>query len=193
MRPRQRYYYRLMSNSMTGFVDPLKMAKMGQSLHGVIKVAAMPRVIKLLASNEGEVAYSLEFSNDEDGRCFIVGSISGGLSMNCQRCLATFVHEIECSFTVSPVLNDEEARVLTKEYDPVIVVDAKLALDELIEDELILALPIVVMHDQNHPNCKELVTTKEQELTNPFQILQELKLKKNGQQAEDKNGSTTKS
>lgn len=196
MRASQRYYYRLMSNSMPGFVDPYKMAKKQQALQGTVAVASMLRVTKLLASDDGELAYSLLFDVDADDCCYISGKLEGKLLMNCQRCLQDFWHEIDCSFKVSPVPNDEAAKELASDYEPVIIEDAKLDPAELLEEELILVMPIVAMHHLNDKSCKEtakILEDKVQESTNPFRVLQELKLKKNGQQAGDKNGSTTES
>jgi len=193
MGPCQRYHYRLMSNSMPGFVDPHRMAKNKQSLQGTIPVASMTRAVKLLASDEGELTYSLLFDADEDGCCFISGELQGKFSMRCQRCMQTMVKELKCSFKVSPVLNDEQAKALASDYEPVIVADDKLEPASLIEDELILAVPIVVMHEVNESGCVDSYAAKAQEPANPFRILQELKLKNKGQQAGDKNGSTTES
>jgi len=196
MRASQRYYYRLMNNSMPRFVDPYKMAKKQQALQGTIAVASMLRVTKLLASDDGELAYSLLFDVDEDGCCYISGKLQGKLLMRCQRCLQNFWQEIDCAFKVSPVANDEEAKELASDYEPVIIEDAKLDPADLIEDELILVMPLVAMHQISEQGCREaakILDDKVQESTNPFRILQELKLKKNGQQAGDKNGSTTES
>lgn len=178
---------------MPGFVDPYRMAKNKQTMQGSIPVARMLRATKLLASDSGELTYSLLFDADNDGCCYIAGELHGALMMRCQRCLQTFLKEIKCSFKVSPVLNDAEAKELASDYEPVIVEDDKLEPASLIEDELILALPIVVMHEIDQQGCKKILADKTQELTSPFQVLQELKLNKKGQQAGDKNGSTTES
>mgnify|MGYP000573662146 CR=1 FL=1 len=181
---------------MSGFVDPYKLAKRQQSMQGSFPVASMQRATKLLASDQRELTYSLMFDIDEDNCCFIKGELRAVLTMRCQRCMQTFEQELNCNFKVSPVPNDEAAKGLSVVYEPVVVFDAKLDPAELIEDELILALPIVAMHDIEDVACKnatELLADKAQNLVNPFQVLQDLKLNKKGQKAGDKNGSTTES
>lgn len=184
-----------MSNSMPGLVDPYKLAKRQQRLQGSIPVALMLRALNLLASDRGEVAYSLMFAHDAQGCCFISGQLQAKVVMRCQRCLRDFEQQLDCDFKVSPVADDEAAKNLSLEYEPILVMDAKLELGELIEDELILAMPIVALHAVDDEACKhttETLSDKEQDLVNPFKILQELKLKNNDQEAENINGSTTK-
>jgi uncharacterized protein len=180
----QRYDYRLMNNSTSGFIDPYKMAKHKQALEGKIAVASMSRANKLLDSEQGEVEYKLLFDIDQDKICYIAGEFESDLKMRCQRCLQVFSQKITGSFKVSPLKADEDAKDLPDPYEPVLVVDGKIFPAELVEDELILALPIVPMHTE------DCVGKKLQDLeapANPFKILQTLKVdvKKKGQQAED--------
>lgn len=179
-----------MSNSTPGFIDPYRMAKNGQTLNGKVSVVDLSRANKLLTSESGEVEYKLEFSTDVDGFCIIAGELSTTLYMRCQRCLREFEAKVSSDFLVSPVKNDAEAKALLPSYEAVYVADAKLYIDELIEDELILAMPIVPMHDLGSADCSEItevaVEDKKQVLANPFQVLQNLNVSKKGRQAEDK-------
>lgn len=143
----------------------------------------MARMGKLLGGTDGEVEYTVNFATDADGRACINGALQSQITMCCQRCLQLFKMPVSSDFVVSPVLDDEQAKDLPAEYEPVSLhADKLLDVEELIEDELILVMPLMAMHDEQDPNCQQLAistgtTDVTQEKKNPFQILQELKLK----------------
>jgi uncharacterized protein len=168
---------------MPGFVDPYKMAKNRQALQGELAVASMPRANQMLESKDGVVNYSLLFDMDKESLCFVEGQIHTKVSVRCQRCLQIFLKEINGSFKVSPVKTDSAAKALSSEYEPLIVTEDKLYPAELVEDELILAIPLAPMHEEI---CVDSAEIKEQDLVNPFQVLQELKVNKKGHKAGDK-------
>jgi uncharacterized protein len=176
------------SDSTSGLVDPHKMAKRQQVLQGNIAVRVMQRANKLLANEHGQMLYTLDFANDVDGLCVIQGELSGELTLFCHRCMRPFIRNVSVNFTVSPVANDQAAKVLPEAYEPVIMCEGKIDTLELFEDELILALPIVAMHEVGDLNCTQTTAAAEQvaqEEENPFQILQTLKVNKKGHQAGD--------
>lgn len=176
-----------------GLVDPYKMAALHRTLIGECEVVSMGRVCKLLASTQGKLTYSVSFSFDEDNLCVIAGDLKGELMLYCQRCLQMFAYNIVCDFTVSPVVDDNAGKALPSSYEPVMLIGGKINLLDLLEDEVILALPQVPMHDLDtslgRQQCKATVSSddvaEEQELNNPFQVLQKLKLNKSGPIAED--------
>lgn len=174
-----------MSNSTSGLVDPYKIAKRHLTLEDKVAVANLLRANKLLASDEGEVTYGFDFSMDSEDLCVINGELHGLLTMCCQRCLKNFKHEVHCKFVVSPVNNDAEAKLLPSGYEPVIVQDGKIDILELLEDELILGLPIVAAHDVDELDCEQSIGIMEQEVNRPFQVLRTLQLNKKSQPTED--------
>ncbi len=167
---------------MPGLVEPYKMAKVEQALEGELALSSMPRVGKLLASDQGSLAYKIDFAIDGHGLCVISGELHGLMNVRCQRCLRTFNHQVGCTFMVSPVKDDLGAKELPDDYEPVVLVDGKVSLPELIEDEIILAMPIVAMHAVTDSACiqQEVETETQVEPKNPFQVLQALKLNNKG-------------
>lgn len=172
-----------MSNSKPEFIDPYKMAKAKHSLEGSLPLAAMPRANKMLESVDGHIDYRLMFDVDEDNVCFIEGEIHAVVALRCQRCLQVFSNEVNGNFMLSPVKDDFAAKALNASYEPVIVNDAKLYLAELVEDELILAIPLSPMH---YNQCVDFTDINGQGLDNPFRILQQMNVHNKGQKAEDK-------
>jgi uncharacterized protein len=83
--------------------------------------------------------------------------------------------------TLAVVWTDEQAAHLPKHLDPIIVEDQSSNLWELVEEELILALPPFSYHDTD--KCKETIAeffdpeieTVEEEKPNPFNVLAQLK------------------
>ncbi len=164
-----------------GLVDAYKLAKRQDVRQGTIDPSSMQRLNKLLASNVGQITYRLEF-RIEDELCVIVGEFDGWLTLRCQRCVKPFKYVVgKKTFSVSPVATDAEAKNLPKDYEPVLMYNGRVDVHELVEDELILALPIVAMHDRGSVNCKQDAETEyvQQEAEHPFSVLQTLKLNKN--------------
>lgn len=175
-----------MGNSVvTGLIDPYKMAKRHMSLQDKVAISSLCRASKILASDDGEVSYRVTFSIDSEDLCVIDGAIRGIVTMCCQRCLQLFKRELHCKFTVSPVQNDAAAKMLPSYYEPVVTQNGKLDPLELLEDELILDLPIVAIHDSNDLDCRQSMEVETQEVNRPFQVLRTLQLNKKSQPAED--------
>lgn len=174
-----------MNISTPGFVDPYKMAKGKQTLNGVLALSSMARASQAFESNDGEVAFTLSFSIDEDGQYLVSGTLEAKLAMRCQRCLQVFTQELKSSFCVSPAKDDKTAKALLDTYEPIVLVDNKLYPAELIEDELILATPLAPLHDYDCIDGDEVkekfVTDQARDLNNPFQVLQNLSIDKKSQ------------
>jgi uncharacterized protein len=70
--------------------------------------------------------------------------------LTCQRCLQPAAHELSVARTLRFVPTEEEAARLdeAEEEEDVLALPRALNLHELIEDELILALPLVPRHEQ---------------------------------------------
>jgi uncharacterized protein len=106
-----------------------------------------------------------------------------GASLHTQQGDAdAFEHEISGEFAYGIVSSEEKAKQLPGRYDPIFVVEENLNIQDLVEEELILNLPIVPMHCSE--DCKiqlpivvaadpEAVVEKE----NPFKVIELLKAK----------------
>lgn len=134
-------------------VDPLRAAEVGREMDGVIPLSSMERIVGAVAGiPEGEAVVSLRFTRDVQGLPVITGVVEAELPLECQRCLEVFTYPVKVSIALAMVRSDAEAQALPSHYEPVIVSEEPLFLQELIEDELLLSLPIVPMHDEN--DCK---------------------------------------
>lgn len=100
----------------------------------------LPRLSRLCEFQD-DIRVRLEFRPDGDGCVPIDGALTALLSMDCHRCLEAVAVELSTSFSVVTVRNEEDAARLGARKDVLEVATAEPTLGELIEDELILALP----------------------------------------------------
>lgn len=164
-------------------VDPRKFAQQGIAVKGQFALKALSRLCPLLAADEGDVRADLTFGVDEQHTRYVTGSIEVSVQMVCQRCLEPAPQDVKATLNLGMVWSDEQAAQLPKSWDPWIVGEGQIDLYEIIEDELMLSLPIVAYHEEM---CvpEALYTSGEQlkseavdneEKPNPFQVLEQLK------------------
>jgi uncharacterized protein len=162
--------------------DPRRLCEQGKVYAGSVALRDLPRLAPLLTSQEGEAAFTLEFDRDEERRPRIRGEVTASLSLLCQRCMQDMQLPVQVSFCLTPVSGPVEAESLPDEYDPLMLEDALLHPMDLVEDELILAIPPAPRHPEAEcavkladyrpePEAQEPEAAKE----NPFAVLAELK------------------
>lgn len=174
----------MFSERLPVHIDPIRMADTRRLLEGRIALAEMVRLGESLQDSAGEVTVSLEFGIDNEGIRFMRGRIQAEVSLECQRCLETLRFPIDSEFALAMVRSTVEAEALPSHYEPLLVEGEPLFLRDIIEDELLLALPIVPMHESDE--CS-VGTASEQaaggmrkdngtaEKANPFAVLANLK------------------
>ncbi|MCK5639451.1 MAG: DUF177 domain-containing protein [Gammaproteobacteria bacterium] len=153
------YYGRLMlAGQLPDRIDPLRFAEARRRLQGGMDIAKMERLQSYLASDTGQVQVELDFGIAEDGLRYIHGHLSTKLSLVCQRCLNAMEQLIEAEVRLGVISDQSLADTLPETYEPLVLGQHDIFLRDLIEDELILALPLV----PKHPNeqCKESLDSK---------------------------------
>ncbi len=136
----------LMSGALPPFLDLSLAARHDLSLSGSLAVKSMPRLASALASDQGTARVELQAAPDAGGRIVVAGSIHALLVMTCQRCLEDVELEVRAEPRLAWVRSDAEIETLAPEYEPLVSADGRVALKELVEDELLLALPLVPRH-----------------------------------------------
>ena len=159
-------------------VDPFRLADLSLGLRGTLPISKMTRLCPSLASSEGEVAVDLVFGVDEEDIRYVRGQMTTCLMLNCQRCLVPFRYEIIGNFMLGIVRTEEEADRLPKRYDPLCVPDLSLVISEVVEDELIVSLPIVPMHAVSECKAKQSIESHSIETDNPFGVIESLRSKR---------------
>lgn len=164
------------------YVDPYRLAEQNLHLDGLVKLVDMHRLKSscLSVGEDENVSVNLHFGIDEQKLPYIKGHLKANLGLQCQRCLERLTYEIISDFALGIVKSLDEEKALPDQYEPAMVHEGQLALRELIEDELILNLPIIPRHEPEvcHVQLPHAdAGWKESESENPFKVLQSLKHK----------------
>jgi uncharacterized protein len=130
-------------------IDGFEFASAGATQQGVWSLQDFPRLRDVLASDAGEVAYEISGARDERGRPALRLKVSGTLALRCQRCLEPMAFEVETDETLVLAstlaeIHDEPADAHAPDR---VIAGKEMAVRELIEDELILAVPYAPRHE----------------------------------------------
>ena len=133
--------------SLPSRVDPQVMADQEKELTGSISVKHMFRLQNLSNPLEPIAAVSLRFSRGLFGLPNITGRIQHCLGLRCERCL----EEVEISLDLPvELIIKPKSEYVTEDFENLdfYEYDGKsLELVGLVEDELLLALPLVPKHE----------------------------------------------
>jgi uncharacterized protein len=172
-----------MLNRAHEVIDPFRLATSGQILSGEFKLSGMHRLAPLLEDDQGTVHYEIEFGIDDMGIRNVHGHIQAKLKLLCQRCLQPMEFEVNTEVALGVVQSSLEAEQLPGHYEPLLVEGRGISLVEMIEDELLLAVPIVPMHAleqceaATHHETGDGASGDAEIKENPFAILADLKVK----------------
>ncbi len=129
-------------------VDPRKLVERGATLEGECALAEMPRVNEQLTSDDGEVHAKVSFFRDQQKLAVMHIELDTEVSMVCQRCLdAAANFPVGGAYDYAILPEGQSTDGLPKGYDALEVGEDPIDLLALVEDELLLALPIVPVHD----------------------------------------------
>jgi uncharacterized protein len=176
-----------MSSPKPVFLDLQQFADVGKRVSGSIQLTDLPRLAPML-EGEGSAEFELNFARDENRRVQINGWIKSELVLQCQRCLGAVVFTADKTIRLVMVEGLDEAEQLPATVDPLLIEEeTRIRLDDLLEDELLLAMPQVPRHKdgecapvaQHIPTVEpELADEDAEESSNSFAQLAELKRKK---------------
>ena len=146
-----------MSREFPDYVDPWKAADGRRVFQGTMPLNRMKRLQPLLAEdapevsgNEGDVtpgpdvaAFSARFDHDEQGVVTIDIEVDARLPLVCQRSLQPYLQQVNRHSLLAVIEDMAEQELLPENYEPVWVEHGRLALLDLVEDELLLGVPEV--------------------------------------------------
>lgn len=81
-----------------------------------------------------------------DGRTAIAGTLNGALVLTCQRCMGPFRQAVNEEFAVVVVDDPEQEGQEIGGHDAVVAEPTRVDLRWLVEEQVLLALPLVPMH-----------------------------------------------
>jgi len=131
-------------------IDGREFAASGARLSGVCPIRDFARLRPLLHSDVGELEYALEGVAETQDRPALRLTIRGALQLGCQRCLAPLEFPLRIDVTLALARSQAELDALPVEAEGPDWVVAGKAMDvlDLLEDELLLAVPYAPRHEQ---------------------------------------------
>lgn len=169
-----------MLDRLPEYIDPLHLADKQAVLRGQIPLRGLDRLADMLYNDEGSIAVELFFGRE--GRLAkIEGQIKVSLPLKCQNCLEAVEWPVDSVVKLGIVSSIDQADRLPEDYEPLLVEGTNIPLKDIIEDELLLAIPAFPKHQ--HPcfdskqnnNTDSSLNGKPSFPENPFSILANLK------------------
>lgn len=158
--------------------DPRRLAEGRITLEGDLKVDCFERLAAQHASAGDVVDLRIDFLRDEAGRIILRGGFSTVLTLQCQRCLESFNKPYTAEFHVAAVPTEASAKKLPDDLDAIVTNGEPVELKHFIEEDILLNLPLIPMHEGD--SCGTLVQVEPEEFKvnpekkNPFQVLEKL-------------------
>ena len=161
-------------------LDVRKAAAREVTVEGTVSLPKLERLKGALASEEGTIQAVCAFGRDEENRSIVTVTVEAELEVACQRCLEKMPLSVTASNRLAIVGSDDLAKQLPGHLDPWVVEGEQGDLWSLVEDEVILEIPVVSYHDSEA--CKQLLdayrqppVAPEPDGDNPFKVLEQLK------------------
>ena len=146
-------------------------------LEGRLPLASMQRLRDSLLQPEGDAQYVLQFDRDSLQVPYAELQIETELPLQCQRSLQRFLQPVRLVQRLGLIREEADEAGLPEGYEPLLMPpDGMLNLADLVEDELILAVPVIAvkpgtqpMQREWHPDDSDVASQ------NPFAVLAALK------------------
>ena len=130
--------------------NPILLASRGERLRGAHPAGELRRFRRAVDHAAGPVQVDLRFGRDESGLTRIGGHLKVPIRLTCQRCLEPLEMLLAVTVDVLVVRSEGEAERHGQGGEAVQLKGDSLPLLELMEDELMLALPMHASHPVGH-------------------------------------------
>jgi uncharacterized protein len=148
--PLDTYYTRPMSPPWSKPLDVDRLTEAEADVDFVVPLAELPRLRAQLAHVAGEVHGRVHFRRAASIPVAEL-TMQGTAHLVCQRCLGTLDVGVEASAEVGLVATEADANRVPEELEPVLAPEGRISVGELVEEELLLTLPIVPLHAEDAP------------------------------------------
>jgi uncharacterized protein len=140
-----------MSPGPTDQVNAKELAARAAVVERRLEQAQLERVTEAGGLPGTRIDAQLRFGTFE-GRTTVDVHVTGVTMATCQRCLEPCANVVDESATVAVVRDEEE--VVADGYEPFVGMPEQLSLTALIEEQVLLAMPLVPMHEPGDPQCR---------------------------------------
>lgn len=162
------------------FIDSLDFARNGRRISGEVQIAKLPRLLDILENPQGILSYTVQGGVDKLGSYFLDVSVVGQCRLRCQRCLNGMDYPVRLDTRLMlldqsglDALDDNAASGKEEEFDSILA-DTHLNVLDMLEEEILLSLPIAPKHELDV--CLMIEGKNgNREKKNPFAVLETLK------------------
>lgn len=172
-------------------LQPLSLAKKTVSYRGQLRLALFKRFLETAEPAEEFVQVELRFFQHVAGFAAVEGNFTCSARYTCERCLSAVSVPIQGAFQVAFLGERQDESCLPEDWDSLeLGEDASIRTVDLLEDELILAQPMLPKHAAGEcdPALEKYFvptdevdamadTNNEQRKPNPFAALKDLSIK----------------
>ena len=178
MTPNRRVYTlaRLMAPDPV-LIEPLLLAERMERLDGHLPLCTMKRLREIIHEDSGTIEYHLQLGKDDLEIPYIKGNFKVTLKLICQRCLNPFNLDLNGEVNIGLAMSETEVDMLPGEYEPMLLTADQISLSTLIEDEVLLGIPMAPAHEDGSCQSEGLHEDNKPGRENPFLVLKDLIVK----------------
>ncbi|HEX3845106.1 MAG TPA: YceD family protein [Steroidobacteraceae bacterium] len=128
-------------------LDADRLARGEAAIDFDVPLAELPRLKSRIPGVGGSVQGCARFGRQSR---FAVAELllAGTATLQCQRCMQAMELSVDSTTHVALILTEADAADVPEGLEPVLARDGRISVGELVEEELLLALPIVPLHEQ---------------------------------------------
>lgn len=178
-----------MSDGLKKHFDLDRIAGKTIEIQGEVQPSELTRLRGFLPVAGDPLTVALTLQAGATGRTKVAGRIHGQLQLECQRCLEPMPLTVDRQISLLVTPDDIDQETLPDGYEVFLAQDNRVSGLELVEEELILALPLAPSHN-NEQDCGPLLekirdsessatetADEERDAVRPFEVLKALKTK----------------
>jgi uncharacterized protein len=166
-----------MSTALPPVLDAWRAVSAGARFEGALALERLARLRPSLADADGTVEYVVQFGRDALEQAYVELTLRTRLPLQCQRSLGRYLQPVDIVQRLGLITREEQEAGLPEGTEPLLLAgSAELHPAELIEDELILALPVVPIDPESEELAAEWQPAEvDPDKPNPFAALAALK------------------
>lgn len=153
-------------------LDPFRSAAQGLTVQGVRPIHQLPRLCASLADSTGTLTATLVFGVDKSGLSYVDNTMRATVKLRCERCMEDMSYDLSVDSLLGIVKTEKQMEQLASQYEPWMIDEIPpVFLNDMLEDELILSLPLIAKHKEACvPSSLWQVTSAEEE---PIEVVPE--------------------
>lgn len=140
----------MLHDKLPTVVRPKRLCHLGThgayQLSGQLLIKNMSSLNDKIIQDEIVVSLILSFGFDESGEYEVKVLGHSDVTLCCQRCIGPVECHISIESNLRPVSNDEQAKLLPANLEPLLAPEDEVDLESWVQEELLLALPMVPLH-----------------------------------------------